>query len=214
MLKAIAAAALIDELAAQGIGLERDRDAAVRVEVLERDRHDVRPVQLRQAGSPADADPLRIRVEIECGWVRDTAGVCQPKPACRNPRPVSVPTVPSWKNTSTVTGGCTSGVPNQRVACGEMWTSSGPCLSPASPGTRASGRWGIRGRAQGDEPARHLDHDERRGSDVHADADAVAGDRVRRPQATPRNGARTHAGALAAGIPKGVADRHQQRPAR
>ena len=41
-----------------------------------------------------------------------------------------MPTVPSWKNTSTVTGGCTSGVPNQRVACGEMWTSSGPCRLP------------------------------------------------------------------------------------
>ena len=54
LLKAVPAASLLDELALELLGLERDRNAAMRVEVLERDRHHVRAVQLghRRARSP------------------------------------------------------------------------------------------------------------------------------------------------------------------
>ena len=65
MLEAVAPAALIDQLAMQSPGFERDGYAAVRVEVLERDRDDVRAVDLRQSGPATDADALRVCIEVE-----------------------------------------------------------------------------------------------------------------------------------------------------
>jgi rare lipoprotein A (peptidoglycan hydrolase) len=49
----------------QSLGFERDGYAAVRVEVLERDRDDVRAVDLRQSGPATDADALRVCIEVE-----------------------------------------------------------------------------------------------------------------------------------------------------
>ena len=67
LLEAVAAAALIDELALEVLELERDRDPAARIEVLERDRGDVRAVQLGQSRAAAQPDAREIRVEVEHG---------------------------------------------------------------------------------------------------------------------------------------------------
>ena len=65
LLEAISAAAVGHELLLEVLGLERDRDATPRVEVLERDRGDMRAVKLGQIRAPAQPDAGEIRVEVE-----------------------------------------------------------------------------------------------------------------------------------------------------
>jgi hypothetical protein len=65
LLEAIAAAAFGHELALEVLHLQRHRQALVRVEVLEGDRGQVRPVQLRDARAPVQADPLQVGVQVE-----------------------------------------------------------------------------------------------------------------------------------------------------
>jgi len=65
VLEAVAAAPVDDQLAPERIGLERHGHAPVGVEVLERDRGDVRAVQLRDRRSSAQAYPFDVRVEVE-----------------------------------------------------------------------------------------------------------------------------------------------------
>src|SRR5438270_757624 len=65
LLKAVAAPPVVDELSLEILDRQRDRDASMRVEVLERDRGRVGPVDLGEAGTAAQADPLEVRVEVE-----------------------------------------------------------------------------------------------------------------------------------------------------
>jgi hypothetical protein len=82
VLKAVAAAPLVHELALQVVELERDRDAAVGVEVLERDRGDVGAMDLGQAGAGADPDPFQVGSQIhgpgDSRAVGDPAGADYP----------------------------------------------------------------------------------------------------------------------------------------
>ena len=62
MLEAVAAAALVHELALE-VGEPSDTGTpAMGIEVLERDRGDVGAVQLGQPGARADPDPVQIAV--------------------------------------------------------------------------------------------------------------------------------------------------------
>jgi hypothetical protein len=65
LLEAVATAAFGDKLALDVIGRERDRYAALRVEVLERDRGDVRAVDLGDRRCAGQADPSQIAVEVK-----------------------------------------------------------------------------------------------------------------------------------------------------
>ena len=61
VLEAVPAAPLGDHLALEVLLLERDRDAPVRVEILERDRRGVGPVDLCQVGESPAPRPIRSR---------------------------------------------------------------------------------------------------------------------------------------------------------
>src|ERR1039458_2175174 len=65
LLEAVPTSALGDELPFEVLNRKRYRHPAVRIEVLERDRGDMCPMHLRGAGTPVQADPREIRVEVE-----------------------------------------------------------------------------------------------------------------------------------------------------
>jgi hypothetical protein len=65
LLEAVAAAAFPHELALEVLHLQRHPQALVRVEILEGDRGQVRPVHLRDARAPIQADPLQVGVQVE-----------------------------------------------------------------------------------------------------------------------------------------------------
>src|SRR5262249_18563130 len=65
LLEAVAASALGHELSLEVLGHERHRHAALRIEVLERDRRAVASVQLREARTPTQPDPPEGCVEVE-----------------------------------------------------------------------------------------------------------------------------------------------------
>jgi len=67
LLEAVAAATVAHQLALEIVDRERHPDAAVRVEVLERDRGRVGAVDLRDPRAPAQPNPRQVRVEVEHG---------------------------------------------------------------------------------------------------------------------------------------------------
>src|SRR6202035_1969267 len=72
LLEAVATATFLDDLALEVLQCERHRQAALRVEGLERDGGRVRAVHRRQARAPAETDSLEVGVEVEhagsVGW--------------------------------------------------------------------------------------------------------------------------------------------------